>query len=54
MIRPDRLADTDRAGLDAILAASPEVAAVTVSVRVFAVVMTGQSPASRKPVAVAA
>src|SRR5215472_12417541 len=37
--RPDRLADADKASLDAILAASPELAAVTASVRDFAVIM---------------
>jgi transposase len=39
MTRPDRLADTDRASLDAILAASPELAAVTAAVRAFAAMM---------------
>jgi hypothetical protein len=39
MTRPDRLADTDRASLDAILAASPELAAVTAAVRAFAAIM---------------
>jgi transposase len=39
MTRPDRLADADKASLDAILAASPELAAVTASVRGFAVIM---------------
>jgi len=39
MTSPDQLADTDRAGLDAILAVSPELAAVTASVRDFAVMM---------------
>jgi hypothetical protein len=40
MTRPDRLADADGASLDAILAASPELAAVTAaSVRDFAVIM---------------
>jgi transposase len=39
MTRPDRLADADRASLDAILAASPELAAVTASVRAFAAIM---------------
>jgi len=39
MTRPDQLADTDRAGLDAILAACPELAAVTASVRAFAAIM---------------
>jgi transposase len=39
MTRPDRLADADKASLDAILAASPELAAVTASVRDFAVIM---------------
>jgi hypothetical protein len=38
MTRPDRLAD-DRASLGAILAASPELAAVTASVRDFAAIM---------------
>ena len=40
MTRPDQLTDADRASLDAILAASPELAAVTASVRAFAVIMT--------------
>jgi len=40
MTRPDRLADDDRAGLDAVLASSPELAAVAASVRDFAVIMT--------------
>ena len=39
MIQPDRLADADKASLDAILAASPELAAVTASVRDFAAIM---------------
>lgn len=39
MTSPDRLADTDKASLDAILATSPELAAVTASVRAFAVIM---------------
>jgi transposase len=39
MTRPDRLADADKASLDAILATSPELAAVTASVRDFAVIM---------------
>ena len=39
MTRPDRLDDADRASLEAILAASPELAAVTASVRAFAVIM---------------
>jgi hypothetical protein len=39
MTSPDRLDDTDRASLDAILAASPELAAVTASVRAFAAIM---------------
>ena len=39
MTRPDRLADADRASLDAILAASPELAAITASVRAFAAIM---------------
>jgi transposase len=39
MTRPDNLADADRAGLDAILIASPELAAVTASVRAFAAIM---------------
>ena len=42
MTRPDRLTDTDKASLDAILAASPELAAVTASVRDFAAIMTGR------------
>jgi transposase len=39
MTRPDRLADDDRASLDAILNASPELAAVAAAVRAFAVIM---------------
>jgi transposase len=39
MTRPDRLAGDDKASLDAILAASPELAAVTAAVRAFAVIM---------------
>jgi transposase len=39
MTRPDRLDNADRASLDAILAASPELAAVTASVRAFAAIM---------------
>jgi transposase len=39
MTRPDRLADADRASLDAILASSPELAAVAAAVRAFAVMM---------------
>ena len=39
MTRPDRLADADRASLDAILASSSELAAVTASVRAFAAIM---------------
>ena len=39
MTRPDRLDDADKAGLDAILAASPELAAVAASVRAFAAIM---------------
>jgi transposase len=39
MTRPDKLADTDRASLDAILAASAELAAVAASVRGFAAIM---------------
>ena len=39
MTRPDRLANTDKASLDAILAASPQLAAVAASVRGFAVIM---------------
>ena len=39
MTRPDRLADADRASLDAILAASTELAAVAASVRGFAAIM---------------
>lgn len=37
---PDRPADADNASLDAILSASPELAAVTASVRTFAAIMT--------------
>jgi len=36
MTRPDRLADADRVSLDAILAASADLAAVAASVRAFA------------------
>jgi transposase len=39
MTRPDRLADADKASLEAILAASAELAAVTASVRDFAAIM---------------
>src|ERR1700722_18544753 len=39
MTSPDHLADTDRASLDAMTAASPELAAVTASARAFAVRM---------------
>jgi transposase len=39
MTQPDRLDDADRASLDAILAASPQLAAVTASVRAFAAIM---------------
>jgi hypothetical protein len=39
MTRPEKLAEPDKASLDAILAASPELAAVTASVRAFAVMM---------------
>jgi transposase len=39
MTSPDQLADADKASLDAILAASPELAAVTASVRAFAAMM---------------
>jgi transposase len=39
MTKPDQLADADRGSLDAILAASPELAAVTASVRAFAAMM---------------
>ena len=39
MTRPDRLDDADRASLDAILAASAELAAVTASVRAVAAIM---------------
>jgi transposase len=39
MTSPDQLADTDRTSLNAILAASPELAAVTASVRAFAAMM---------------
>jgi len=47
MTQPDRLADADRASLDAILAASPELAAVTASVRDFAAIMNERR--GRKP-----
>ena len=46
MTSPDELADTDQAGLDAILAASPELAAVTASVRGFAAMMNENVAAS--------
>jgi hypothetical protein len=39
MTRPGRLAGDDRASLDAILAASPELASVAATVRTFAVIM---------------
>jgi transposase len=39
MTSPDHLADDDKASLDAILAASPEPAAVAASIRAFAVMM---------------
>jgi hypothetical protein len=39
MTRPDRLADDDRASLDAVPAVSPELACVAASVRTFAVIM---------------
>ena len=39
MTSPDQLDDADQASLDAILAASPELAAVTASVRAFAAIM---------------
>jgi transposase len=39
MTSPDQLADTDRTSLNAILATSPELAAVTASVRAFAAIM---------------
>jgi transposase len=39
MTSPGNLADADRAGLDAILAASPELALVAASVRAFAAIM---------------
>jgi len=39
MTKPDRLTDDDKSSLDAILAASPELAAVTASVRAFATMM---------------
>jgi transposase len=39
MTRPDRLDDDQRAALEAILAASPELAAVAASVRAFAGIM---------------
>jgi len=40
MTRPDRISATDRASLETILASSPELAAVTASVRGFAAIMT--------------
>ena len=40
MTSPDNLDDAGRASLDSILAASPELAAVTASVRAFAAIMT--------------
>ena len=39
MTRPDRLTDSDQACLEAILASSPELAAVTASVRTFVAIM---------------
>jgi len=39
MTKPDRLAAADRASLEAILASSPELAAITASVRAFAAIM---------------
>jgi transposase len=42
MTSPANLADADRVGLDAILAASPELAAVTASVRAFAAIMNAR------------
>ena len=39
MTSPDQLADTDRVSLDAITAASPELAAVTATVRALAAMM---------------
>ena len=43
MTQPGRPADAEKASLDAILAASPELAAVTASVRDFAVIMNERS-----------
>jgi transposase len=40
MTRPSRLADDDKTALDAILASSPELAAVAASVRAFAVILS--------------
>jgi hypothetical protein len=42
MTSPANLADADSASLEAILAASPALAAVTASVRAFAAMMTGK------------
>ena len=39
MTNPDKLEDRDKASLDAILAASPELAAIAASVRAFAAMM---------------
>jgi hypothetical protein len=39
MTRPDSVDDADKVGLDALLAASPELAAVAASVRAFAAIM---------------
>ena len=39
MTRPDRLDDADQASLNAILAACPELAAVTACIRAFAEIM---------------
>jgi transposase len=39
MTRPDQLTGTDKGSLDAILASSPELAAVTAAVRAFAAIM---------------
>jgi transposase len=43
MTSPSNLADADQVSLDAILAASPELAAVTASVRAFAAIMNERS-----------
>jgi hypothetical protein len=48
MTRPGRLTDTGRTSLDAIPAASPELAAVTASVRAFIHIMTERRSRKRR------